>query len=76
MHVFFPLPKFNESHDIIENKGCFEKIYPAHPFQIHHFLKNHEFPNFDEQWQIQLNSMEPNYLIENSIKQYNGKIII
>lgn len=76
LHLFFPIPKYNQSYDIEENIDCFTHINPPHTFQIHKFMKENEFPDFDDHWKEQLMAMDPDLFIHLSKQNYDGKMII
>lgn len=76
LHLILPIPKYNESYDILENKECFQNIQSPHTFQIHNFMKNNEFPDFDDHWREQLMAMDPDLFIQLSKVNYEGKMII
>lgn len=76
LHFFFPIPKYNESFDILENKQVFKKVNKPHPFQVHNFLKSIEYPDFEETWAEQVKTMEPDNFLELSENSYGNKQII
>lgn len=75
-HFFFPLPKYNQTYDIIENNEVFNKIYPAHPFQLHNYLESIDYPDFQETWEEQVNQMNPEYFLKTSEENYGNAHII
>lgn len=51
-------------------------MYKPHPFQIHNYLKDINYPDFEENWNEQVKSMDPDKFIELAEENYKGKIII
>ncbi len=73
--MFFPIPKYNESYDIIENKETFSYINQPHTFQVHKFMKDNEYPDFEEHWNQQMMAMDPNVFIKLAKQNYENKMI-
>ena len=75
-HFFFPLPKWCVKEDFVEKTALLQKTKQYHGFSIHNYLKSIDSPGLKENWEEQLKSMDPNYFLELSYKNYADKKIV